>query len=53
MVVKNAPTTAISDVMSSRRISVSLIWRLRNKRFTTLSVGTARRGAACPHREKN
>ena len=29
--VKNAPTTAISDVMSSSRISVSFMCRLRNK----------------------
>ena len=31
LVVKNAPTTAIREVMSSSRISISFICRLRNK----------------------
>ena len=36
LVVRNAPTTAIRDVISSRRISVSFICKLRNKKSPPL-----------------
>ena len=37
LVVRNAPTTAISEVMSSSRISVSFMCRLRNTADTSFS----------------
>ena len=38
LVVRKAPTTAISDVISSKRISVSFMCKLRNKKSPPLSV---------------
>ena len=43
--VKNAPTTAIRDVMSSSKISVSFMCRLRNKEPSPF-----RRGGPVPDR---